>query len=200
MRLLLEVIDAVRASVGSSFVLALKLNSTDQLQGGFEQEDALKVISALDKRGVDLIDISGGTYFPGATAASDSSGGGPYFLDFMARARQRTDTPLMLTGGFKTHEQVRAAISSGCIDVVGLARALALAPALVNEWRSGNTDNPEFPQFSQPPAGGITAWYTMRLAHLGEDRETSDTLELCAALQQYNDRDNERVMVWNRHF
>ena len=64
MRLLLDVIDAVRAAVGTSFPIAVKLNATDQLEGGLDEVDALKVVTALDKSSVDLIDISGGTYFP----------------------------------------------------------------------------------------------------------------------------------------
>ena len=68
----------------SSFPIAVKLNSTDKLQGGFSQEDALQVVAALDKTSIDLIDISGGTYFPGAPDSSggEKSKGGPYFIEF----------------------------------------------------------------------------------------------------------------------
>ena len=200
MRLLLEVIDEVRASVGSTFVVALKVNSTDQLEGGFEQEDALKLLRALDDTGLDLIDISGGTYFPGATAASDSSGGGPYFKSFMALARQQTSKPLMLTGGFKTLEQAQSAISSGNMDAIGLARTLVLDPTLVRRWLAGHIGSPEFPRFSHPPSGGITAWYTMRLTQLGMDNESSGSPELLKALQEYDDRDAARTVKWNEHF
>ena len=200
MRLLLEVIDEVRASVGSTFVVALKVNSTDQLEGGFEQKDALKLLCALDDTGLDLIDISGGTYFPGATAASDSSGGGPYFESFMALARQQTSKPLMLTGGFKTLGQVHTAISSGNMDAIGLARTLVLDPTLVQKWLAGHEGSPEFPQFSHPPSGGITAWYTMRLTQLGRDNESSSSPKLAKALQEYDDRDAARTVKWNQHF
>ncbi len=50
-------------------------------------EEALAVIAALDATGIDLIDISGGTYFPGAPSSSDRAGSGPYFLEFAGRAR-----------------------------------------------------------------------------------------------------------------
>ncbi len=65
MRLLLEVIAEVRQAVGSSFPIAVKLNATDMLEGGLEQPDSLKVVSELDNTSIDLLDISGGTYFPG---------------------------------------------------------------------------------------------------------------------------------------
>lgn len=82
MRLLLEIISAVRDAVGSAFPLGIKLNATDQLEGGFDENQALDVIAAVDHLAVDLIDISGGTYFPGVASSSDRVGPGPYFVDF----------------------------------------------------------------------------------------------------------------------
>lgn len=200
MRLLLDVVDAVREAVGPGFPVAIKLNATDQLDGGFDEEEAYKVIAALDRTAVDLIDISGGTYFPGARSASDSAGGGPYFLDFAERARQLTTKPLMVTGGFKTLQQAVEAISHRGVDMVGFARALALDPSLPNKWAAGSTDYPNFPRFQNPPEGGVTAWFTMRLTELGEDREPSDASLLEAAIKSYDDRDRERIATWNAHF
>ena len=200
MRLLLEVIEAVRAAVGPGFPVAVKLNSSDQLQGGFEEEDSLKVISALDLTSIDLIDISGGTYFPGAKSASDSAGGGPYFLDFANSARPLTNKPLMLTGGFKTLKQAADAVSDGDIDVVGLARALVLYPELANNWQTGNAGDPVFPRFASPPEGGITACYTMRLTELGQDRETAQMPDIETAIRDYDARDTKRISLWNDRF
>ena len=200
MRLLIEVVDEVRAAVDAQFVVAVKLNATDQLEGGFEESDALAVVSALDKTGIDLIDISGGTYFPGAKSASDSAGAGPYFLDFAKRARERTGKPLMVTGGFKTLAQAVNAIAGGGADLVGLARALVLEPALPNRWLENQAGNPAFPRFASPPEGGITAWYTMRLTQLAEDRETDEIPDLVNSIRDYDDRDTGRVETWNNHF
>ena len=200
MRLLLDSIDATRAAVGSDFPIAVKLNSTDQLEGGLIEEDALKVVAALDRSSVDLIDISGGTYFPGAKAASDGAGRGPYFIEFAKRARAVTTKPLMLTGGFKTRAQAEGAVASGAADVVGLARALVLEPALANLWMAGQKPAPVFPRFSDAPEGGITAWYTMRLTEIGADRETPDVSDLGQAIRDYDARDEIRTQLWLRHF
>jgi 2,4-dienoyl-CoA reductase-like NADH-dependent reductase (Old Yellow Enzyme family) len=110
----------------------VKLNCTDQLEGRLHEEDALKVVAALDQSSVDLIDISGGTYFPGKKSASDGAGRGPYFIKFTERARTKTTKPLRLTGGFKTRAQAEDAVASGAVDIVGLARALVLEPELPN--------------------------------------------------------------------
>ncbi|MGI9508197.1 MAG: NADH:flavin oxidoreductase/NADH oxidase family protein [Geminicoccaceae bacterium] len=200
MRLLLEVADEVRSAVGPRFPIAVKLNATDQLEGGFERDDALKVVSALDGMGIDLIDISGGTYFPGAKSASDGAGRGPYFVEFAKSARQRTKKPLMVTGGFKTLQQAIGAVSDGAADIVGLARALVLDPTLPRGWQTDAVGDPTFPKFASPPEGGITAWYTMRLTALAEDRETTDTLDLGAAVKAYEDRDNDRIAMWKSRF
>lgn len=202
-RIITEVISKVRCAVGTSFPIGIKINSSDMLEGGLTQDDALEVISILDKTSVDLIDISGGTYFPGAKATSDSSGKGPYFLDFAKQARERTAKPLMLTGGFKTREQAVDAVESGIVDVVGLARALGLEPQLPNKWldKLNNTAyNPKFPKFSSPPPGGITAWYTMRLTALAEDSEDSFDMDLESAITSYEDRSASRCELWKQKF
>ena len=200
MRLLLQAIDATRAAVGPDFPIAVKLNSTDQLVGGFDEEDALKVVAALDQTSIDLIDISGGTYFPGAKSSSDGARNGPYFIEFARRARRVTTKPLMLTGGFKTRTQAEDALGSGAVDMVGLARALVLEPSLPDLWKEGQTPEPVFPRFSHAPEGGITAWYTMRLTEIGADRETPEFGELGQAIQDYEARDKSRAEIWLRHF
>ncbi|MDQ0313965.1 oxidoreductase [Amorphus orientalis] len=199
-RLMMEVIDAVRTAVGPDYPVIVKLNATDQLEGGLEEDEALDVVAALDSRAVDLIDISGGTYFPGAKSASDRAGGGPYFADFARRARTRTRHPLMATGGFKTMEDAVEAIESGAVDAVGLARAFVLEPDLAEKWRSGRTGPPAFPRFRSPPEGGVTAWYTMRITELAEDREGRDPPDLDRALALYEERDRARAAIWTAHF
>ena len=182
-RIVLEVINEVRRAVGPSFPVGIRINSTDQLEGGLTEVDALAVVRLLDQTSIDLIDISGGTYFPGAKASSDGSSRGPYFLDFARRAKGVTHVPLMATGGFKRREQAVDAVASGAIDMVGLARAMVLNPRLAKAWLTEEGGDPDFPRFETNPPGGITAWYTMRLTALGEDREDTFTLDLLSAIR-----------------
>ena len=139
-------------------------------------EEALEVVAALDGADIDLLDISGGTYFPGAKSVSDAGGTGAYFLDFARAARDRTHVPLMATGGFKTRVAAHAALAEGATDIIGLARALVLDPKLPAHWRATDDRDPEFPCFTDPPEGGITAWYTMRLTDIGEDSDSSEAV------------------------
>ncbi len=200
MRLLLMTIDAVRTATGPNFPVAVKLNSSDQLEDGLGEDDALEVVAALDQSPIDLIDVSGGTYFPGAKAASDGAGRGPYFLDFAIRARKVTTKPLMLTGGFKTRAQAEDTLNSGAVDIIGLARALVIEPSLPNLWQDDQKPEPEFPRFKTAPEGGITAWYTMRLTEIGSDSETETVTDLTDAIRDYEARDKARTKIWLRHF
>lgn len=200
MRLLMETVDAVRNSVGADFPIAVKLNSSDQLEGGLVEDDALAVVAALDRSSIDLVDISGGTYFPGAKSASDGTGRGPYFIEFAKHARKLTTKPLMLTGGFKTRDQAVDAVTSGAVDVVGLARAMVLEPSLPNLWKANQRPEPDFPRFSSTPEGGITAWYTMRLTEIGNNRDPDELADLEQSIRDYDARDNARTDIWLRHF
>ncbi|MEM9503590.1 MAG: NADH:flavin oxidoreductase/NADH oxidase family protein [Cyanobacteria bacterium P01_E01_bin.43] len=199
-RIILEVISAVRQAVGPSFPIGIRINSTDQLAGGLTEGDALELVRLLDQTSIDLIDISGGTYFPGAKASSEGSSRGPNFLDFARRARGITKIPLMLTGGFKRREQAIDAIASGAVDIVGVARAMVLNPCLAKTWLSAGGGDPDFPRFEFTPPGGITAWYTMRLTALGEDRETLFDMDLPLAIREYEARDAQRCLKWQKQF
>jgi len=199
-RIIVEIIAKVRSVVGASFPIGIKINSSDQLEGGLTQEDALEAIGILDKTSIDLIELSGGSYFPGAISSSDSSTKGPYFIDFAKKAKHLTNIPLVVTGGFKTRGQSLNALASNSADFVGLARALVLAPELPNDWLSGTDSEVEFPRFETPPQGGITAWYTMYLTAIGNDNDSNLTLDLSLAISQYEKRDENRCVKWQRKF
>lgn len=199
-RLLIETIGEVRAAVGPDFPVALKINASDGLEGGLSEADALAALRLLDATSLDLIDISGGTYFPGAAAASDSAGSGPYFTAFAARARSVTDTPLMVTGGFKTRAQAAAAVAEGLTDMVGIARGWVLDPNLAATWLTDAGGDPAFPRFRDAPEGGVTAWYTMRLTALAEDREDGFASDPHSALADYDARDAVRAERWTARF
>jgi hypothetical protein len=159
----------------------------------------------LDKTSLDLIDISGGTYFPGARSASDDTAGGPYFLRFAECARAITSLPLMVSGGFKIRQQAIDAVASDVADLVGLGRGMVLDPKLADHWLDGKAGDPgydpAFPRFaSSPPPGGITAWYTLRMAALGEDRERAFDLDPGVALKIYEERDAARCVKWRKRF
>ncbi|MEM7068516.1 MAG: oxidoreductase [Pseudomonadota bacterium] len=200
-RVIHEVVEAVRNRVGATFPIGIKINSTDKLVGGLVESDALEVIRMLDKTSIDLIDISGGTYFPGAASSSDGvSDTGPYFIKFAQQAKKLTSKPIMATGGFETRNQAIEAIEKGWVDTVSLARAMVLEPNLANKWIAESGEDPVFPIFDAPPRGGVTAWYSMRLTALGNDNEEQFEMTPNEAIETYEARDAQRSELWNKRF
>ena len=61
-RFVLAVYAEIRRQVGPDFPVGIKLNSADFQRGGFTEEESIETIRALADAGIDLIEISGGTY------------------------------------------------------------------------------------------------------------------------------------------
>lgn len=130
-----RVVQAVRKAVGDSFPVAVKLNSADFQKGGFTQEDCIQVAGWLAEDGIDLLEISGGTYEQlslmgvEATEVRESTRRREaYFIEYAESIKANAKVPLMITGGFRSREVMERAVESGEVDVVGLARPLCSQP------------------------------------------------------------------------
>ena len=51
-----------------------------------------------------------------------------YFLAFAEAIREQIEVPLVVTGGFRSDAAMAEALSSGAIDLVGIARPTAIEP------------------------------------------------------------------------
>ncbi len=131
-RFAMEVYRAIRREVGPNFPVSIKMNSADFQKGGFGEEDAFDLIDALTEEGIDLLEISGGNYeSPAMTGARQSADEREaYFLDFATQARKRTTAALAVTGGLRSLRAMEAALATGAVDFVGIARALTIDPEL----------------------------------------------------------------------
>jgi 2,4-dienoyl-CoA reductase-like NADH-dependent reductase (Old Yellow Enzyme family) len=140
-RLLLDVMRAVRGSVRPSFAVAVKLNSADFQRGGFDADDAARVIAMLEPLGVDLVELSGGSYespaMSGRPADDRTVAREAYFLDLAAELAGSSPLPLMLTGGITRRETAEAVLASG-VALVGMGTAIALTPDLPERWKAGS--------------------------------------------------------------
>ncbi|MEQ8887721.1 MAG: NADH:flavin oxidoreductase/NADH oxidase family protein, partial [Sandaracinaceae bacterium] len=122
-RFVLEVVRAVRRTVRPGFSVGLKLNSADFQKGGFDDGESVAVVEALDAEGLDLIEVSGGTYesakmFEETVPTRDSSRRREaFFQGYVEMVRERVRTPLMLTGGLRTRGGMEHARENG-VDVV----------------------------------------------------------------------------------
>ena len=139
-RFLLAVVQAVRAAVPADFCVAVKLNSADFQRGGFDEKDAQLVVHMLGGLGVDLVELSGGSYEAPAMQGESRDGRSlareAYFLTFAQEIAQTARIPLMTTGGIGRLEVAQTVLGHG-VAMVGMATALAMNPALPLAWREG---------------------------------------------------------------
>lgn len=146
MRFPLEVVRRIRARVSPGFAVGIKLNSADFQRGGFSEDESRSVLAALATEGVDLIEISGGSYESPAmmgTAAASTREREAYFLEYARTARAVVgDVPLAVTGGFRTRAGMADAVESGECDVVGLGRPTAVVPDAADVVLAGTSDLP----------------------------------------------------------
>lgn len=179
MRFVSQVYQAMRKEVGKDFPVSIKLNSADFQKGGFTKEESMTVVQYLSEQGMDLIEISGGTYeAPAMTGKSsivkDSTKlREAYFLEYCEEVRKVVKTPIMLTGGFRTGEGMNEALATGSCDMIGLARSLAVHPEFANDLLSGKNVKSSVKQLTT----GLkfvdniipleVVWYTEQLKMMG---------------------------------
>jgi 2,4-dienoyl-CoA reductase-like NADH-dependent reductase (Old Yellow Enzyme family) len=141
MRFALEVVRRVRGRVSPGFAVGFKLNSADFQRGGFTEDESRAVVAALAREGLDLIEVSGGSYERPAMMGSESANTRAreaYFLEYARTVRTLAgDVPLAVTGGFRSRAAMESAIRSGGCDVVGIGRPTATTPDAADVILSG---------------------------------------------------------------
>lgn len=180
MRFLLRICRGLREALGPNFPVAVKLNSADFQHGGFSDQDAIAVAQALEAEGVDLLEISGGSYESPAMTGRLSPEGDrqreAYFLDFAQRLRDAVRLPLALTGGFRTGRGMARAVAEGHIDVAGLARPLIIDPNMPKKILAGEDyESPVAPirtGFGPLDRAAMmeVAWYELQLARMAKGK------------------------------
>jgi 2,4-dienoyl-CoA reductase-like NADH-dependent reductase (Old Yellow Enzyme family) len=192
MRFVLEIYRAIRKAVGKKFPVGVKLNSSDFMKGGFTEDESVQVAAALANEGADLIEISGGTYekpaMTGRTREFRNSDMEAYFLSYADKVRQHIDSPLMITGGFRTAKGMAEAVETGGIDLVGLARPLCIDPDLPKKILSGE----DYVSPVKPLTTGIkvldslalleVTWYEQQIALIAKGKPTQPNQSVWVSL------------------
>ena len=174
----------IRRQVGPDVPVSIKMNSADFQKGGFDEDDSMQVMRWLQDAGIDLIEISGGTYEAPAMAGmmkKSTAAREGYFLDFVGKAKERLEVPLCITGGFRTPDGMAAALGEGA-SMVGLARTLCVQPEFPQRVLAGD----DVESLVQRQSTGVKAvdhvatlevtWYENQLARMAAGKEPSPRL------------------------
>lgn len=153
-RLLLEVVEAVRAEWPLGRPLFVRLPAGDGDSRGLGIEEAVEVAQACGESGADLIDVTGGTPVLGGRRAGSTE-----TLAFAAAHREVSELPLALGGGVVDAAGARELIDSHHAALVSVGRPLLADPY----WALRVSSDTGLP-ISLPPA------YRRVLGATSEDR------------------------------
>jgi len=191
-RFVLEIYREIRYQVGSGYPIGIKINSADFQTGGFTELESLEVIRLLENEGIDLIEISGGTYEKPAMIQGDRKKSTiareAYFLDYIEKARKLIKTPLLLTGGIRSVSVMEKALKDGNLDFIGLARPFCLYPNLANQVFDGSVKRFETPipnigiKFLDKLGGVELPWYELQIQRIGKGKSPKTNLPGTLAL------------------
>jgi len=142
-RILLEIVRSIREATGKQFLLLIKINSKDNLPGGFGIEDMLQVSAMLEKAGVDAIEISGGTIAALLSgdinnSFSPATRNAVFYREAAERFKEKIKIPLILVGGIRSFETADELVKSGTTDYISICRPLIREPDLIKRWKSGD--------------------------------------------------------------
>jgi 2,4-dienoyl-CoA reductase-like NADH-dependent reductase (Old Yellow Enzyme family) len=150
-RLILAVIDAVRARIPEEMPLLLRISATDWKDGGVDGDASVRLARLAKERGVDLIDVSTG----GAVADAHIPVGPGYQTGFAERIRREADIPTGAVGLISSADQAEHLLATGQADGIFLARAALRDP---HWWQRAAHDLgvalPWAPQYERAAARG----------------------------------------------
>ncbi len=137
-RLVLEVVAAVRAEWPERLPLLLRLSATDWVDGGWSVDETIELCRMLV--GIDLVDVSSGGMLPTAKIPA-----GPGFqTEFSARVRREAGIATAAVGLITSPAQADHIIRSGQADMVLLGRECLR--------------NPYWPLGAAQALGQVTSW------------------------------------------
>jgi 2,4-dienoyl-CoA reductase-like NADH-dependent reductase (Old Yellow Enzyme family) len=123
-RLLIQVVDAVRAEWPAHLPLLVRISATDWAEGGWNIDESVQLAHLLRAHGVDLIDVSSGGQVPNANIPV----GPAYQVEFAARIRREANIPTAAVGMITEPVQANGIIADGQADLVFLAREMLRDP------------------------------------------------------------------------
>jgi 2,4-dienoyl-CoA reductase-like NADH-dependent reductase (Old Yellow Enzyme family) len=208
----MEICQEIRRRVQPSFILSIKLNSTDFQEDGFKPAEARELVRVLqDDIGLDFVELSGGTYeHLGLQWTKDSTREREaFFLEFaemivpVLGKEEERKTKVFITGGLRSVGAMVKALR--VVDGVGLGRPATQEPDLARDilqWKVSGAVKPKEPFDNRSGLGMLAAGMQIRMLSEGKepfdlsDREDVEVLwEVINGLKERSEEEEEKEVV-----
>lgn len=143
MRFVDEIIDGIRAVLGENYPLSVRINGdemTPNVPGTLNLEDGLQIGMHLEKKGIDVLNVSNGSAL-NANANCDSYSYTPGWKKHVAKSfKEKLSIPIIATNTIKSPEFAEQLLEEGVCDFVGLARSLFADPMFMKKAKEGREE------------------------------------------------------------
>jgi 2,4-dienoyl-CoA reductase-like NADH-dependent reductase (Old Yellow Enzyme family) len=140
-RLLLEVVDAMRAEMTEGMPLFVRISATDWADGGWDIESSVKLAAILKSKGVVLMDTSSGALVTGVRIPVEPG----YQVPFAERIKKETGILTGAVGLITSAEQAEQILAEGKADLIFMARELLRDPYFPLHAAKALSHEPQFP-------------------------------------------------------
>ena len=134
-----RVVERIRKEVGSNLPISIRINGSDDLDGGITIEEAAQHAIMLESAGADAISVSRGIEFWATTTIPSYLYPNGSMLSLVDGITKAVSVPVMAAGKI-TPELAQEVVADGRADFVALGRPLLADPELPNKLRQGRAD------------------------------------------------------------
>lgn len=125
LRIVMEVYEAIRKSVGADYPVWIKINSSDEAPNGLQIEDFLKMSVRLAQAGIDAFEVSGDQWRKHKTDER------LYYQNAAIQLSERIDSSVILTGGIRTLSDMGQVYQNSNVKLFGFSRPFLKDPAFI---------------------------------------------------------------------
>jgi mycofactocin system FadH/OYE family oxidoreductase 2 len=141
MRFPLEVIGAVRETIGKDYTLGIRLCADEMVPGGLTLDDTKEMARRFEASGnLDFIDLTLATfynlYLVGATMHTPLG----YTIPLAAGIKGVVNLPVFCTGRINDPVMAERVLADGQADMIGMVRAQICDPEMANKAREGRLE------------------------------------------------------------
>ncbi|MDR0838654.1 MAG: FAD-dependent oxidoreductase [Oscillospiraceae bacterium] len=139
-RLALEIIDAVRESVGRGFPIDFRMSGVENIPGGYELADAVEFAKLIEGK-IDLLHVSAGSG-EGNFETTHPPMFAPHGVNvpFAAEIKKHVNIPVAAVGALNDPDEMERIVATGQADLVCMARALLADPELPKKVEANRDD------------------------------------------------------------
>ncbi|MBQ9036087.1 MAG: FAD-dependent oxidoreductase [Erysipelotrichaceae bacterium] len=122
MRFITEIIMGIKAYCGPKFPISVRMNGDDFLADGITLEDAVNQAKYLEKLGINVLNVSCGTYDSGATIIEPSYFAEGWKKHLSTAIKNAVSLPVIAVDNIKHPAVAEALLEEGASDFIGIAR------------------------------------------------------------------------------